>query len=163
MITTLLASNQAFQTNSTGWLVGIFSSTSPTIIIMSFLGIFAIRWKYKWVFFMYVCGMLASLALLAVAAFGCFSLVVGLTISTQTVSTDEVACQLNLYSCCCCDSTTVAVRCPEWNHGEVIVIIATDLKLSGVTSLLCTFYIFVALMSGWPLWKNIRDHKIIQV
>lgn len=163
MITVLLASHQAFETNQIKWLVGVFSSISGLIIPFSVVGIFAIRWKHKIVFFVYICGMIASLALLIVGSVGCFSLIVKLLISSKSIHTDIAACQLGLYACCCCGNHTSSNHCPEWSPEEVLVVIRTDLKFSGITALLCTFYILVALLSGYPLWKNIRNHRIMHV
>ncbi|CAM9787064.1 unnamed protein product [Phaeothamnion confervicola] len=85
------------------------------------------------------------------------------TLLAGAIQTWELACDISLHGCCCCDgppySNHTAPACPEWTVGEISDNAAAVLKLGAITVLLDVVFVLCSLVASLVLLDNLKGYQ----
>jgi len=150
------------------WLNYLFIASSASLLVLAIFGAFASLKKIRSALKLYAAAMIVVVGALSVAGATSFFYVLkveSLYEVKSVVSVQEVACNGNMFGCCCCDEDEAegTERCPEWSREEIVSIIETDFKLAALIAFVSAGFATRAVRAAYLMINSLKDYKCTYV
>lgn len=149
------------------WIAYLYMGCGASTLFVSFFGIAGARLKDRSLLLMYIVVVFVLIVLLLCSGIAGWVFTHSLDNhydDKTAAEVQDIACQANLYGCCCCDdydTTTIgsAERCPEWTKSDILDLIDTNLHFMGLASVLASIFMLVGFSGAIVLRRSLQGYQ----